>query len=106
MNDAMDRGLLSAYSKGVIIRTTQRVLYKLSNNCKNIQKKVGDEMGGKVMMDIDIVKARHEGLSQGLSQGRKEEKASSVEKLARHYMKEQPTLEYEKAMEMAEKILG
>jgi len=42
-------GLLSAVSYDAIIRSAHSVAYKYTMNTKNIQKKVGDVMGGKVL---------------------------------------------------------
>ena len=71
----LQNALLSSYSYGVIINTMRRVMLKITKDRKNIQRKVDGIMGGKVMMDIDIVKARHDGLREGWIGGHEEGKA-------------------------------
>ena len=58
-------------------------------------------MGGRVL-DLDIVKARREGLNEG----RNEERADNIRKLAEDYMARDASLSREKAIEMAENILS
>ena len=62
---------LSAFSYGVIIRLINKVVHKMTMNRKNVQEKVGDIMGGKVL-ELDIIKARHEGIAEGRAEGRAE----------------------------------
>ena len=73
-----------------------------------VQKKVSDIMGGKVL-DLDIIRARHEGLAEGEARGRKEgreeERESNIKKLAASYMNQDSSLSEDKAMEMARAIL-
>ena len=57
-------------------------------------------MGGKVL-ELDIIKARHEGLAEG----RTEERKNLIKKLAASYMKQDSSLTEEEAMEMARTIL-
>ncbi len=61
---------LSAYSYGVIIRLTHKVLYKLTMKHKAVQEKVGGVMGGKVL-DLPEVRLYHQGVEEGERQGEK-----------------------------------
>ena len=65
---------LSAFSYGVIIRLINKVVHKMTMNRKNVQGKVGDIMGGKVL-ELDIIKARHEGIAEGRAEGIEEGRA-------------------------------
>ncbi len=50
---------------------------------KQMQKKVGDLMGGKVL-DLDIIKAHDDGIEEGKAQGREEEKISSLRSMMKN----------------------
>ncbi len=62
---------MSAYSYGVIIRLTHKVLYKLTMKHKAVQEKVGGVMGGKVL-DLPEVRLYHQGVEEGRKEGHKE----------------------------------
>ena len=62
---------LSVYSRGVIIKLILEVNEKLTNKYKNVNQRVGDCMGGKVL-DLDIIKAHDAGKSEGYAEGRAE----------------------------------
>jgi hypothetical protein len=64
----VDRYNLSAYSYGVIIRLINKVAYKLNMKRENVQRKVGDIMGGRVL-DLDVVVAHRNGIAEGIEQG-------------------------------------
>ena len=64
----VDRYNLSAYSCGVIIRLINKVAYKLNMKRENVQRKVGDIMGGRVL-DLDVVVAHRNGIAEGIEQG-------------------------------------
>lgn len=68
---------------------------------KNVQGRVGDIMGGKVM-DLEVIRAHREGMADG----RSKEREANIKKLAESYMEQDSSLSAEKAMEMARKILG
>ena len=51
----MNSGNLSGRSYSVIINTIRSVSYKLTMNWDNVQKKVGDYMGGKII-ELESVK--------------------------------------------------
>ena len=87
-------------SKNVIILLMDKVIFKLTMNSENTQRKVGDVMGGKVL-DLDYIN----GLVDGREEGREEGIDSSVKKLAEHYMDENPELSKAEALEMAAAIL-
>ena len=87
-------------SKNVIILLMDKVIFKLTMNSENTQRKVGDVMGGKVL-DLDYIN----GLVDGREEGREEGIDSSVKKLAEHYMDENPELSMAEALEMAAAIL-
>ncbi len=59
---------LSAFSRGVIIKLIKEVNEKLTNKYKNVNERVGEYMGGKVL-DIDIIKAHDEGVAEGEARG-------------------------------------
>ena len=61
-------GNLSALSYDAIIRLTYSVAYKLTMKQGNVQKKVGDVMGGKVL-DLPCFRIFDQGKEQGLEQG-------------------------------------
>ena len=64
----VDRYNLSAYSYGVIIRLINKVAYKLNMKRENVQRKVGDIMGGRVL-DLDVVVAHRNGIAEGIERG-------------------------------------
>ncbi len=101
LENSVKNGCLSSFSYGVIIRLIHKVAYKMTIKRDRVQKKVGDIMGGRVL-DLDIVKARREGLNEG----RNEERADNIRKLAEDYMARDASLSREKAIEMAENILS
>ena len=47
-----------------IIRLINKVAYKLNMKRENVQRKVGDIMGGRVL-DLDVVVAHREGIEEG-----------------------------------------
>ena len=96
----VEKQFLSQHSFHVIIRLINKVSYKLNMNHRNVQKKVGDIMGGKVL-DLDVIVAKREGRAEGLAEGKRE----SILLLADSYMKENPSLSREEAIMMATSIL-
>ena len=98
-----------AITKLGTISLIHKVAYKLTMKRENVQRKVGDIMGGRVL-DLEVIKAHREGIAEGETRGlmRGEERglAKSIARLAEHYMSQDPTLERSKAIEMATKILG
>ena len=69
---------LSVYSRGVIIKLIIEVNEKLTNKYKNVNQRVGDCMGGKVL-DLDIIKAHDAGKSEGYAEGHAEGRAEGIE---------------------------
>ena len=70
-------GNLSALSYSAIIRLTYSVAYKLTMNQDNVQRKVGDFMGGKVinLPEFDMYdKGKEEGIAIGEARGESERK--------------------------------
>ena len=63
LNADHEKGFLSALSYGVIINMTKRVLKKLTKKHSEVQKKVGDAMGGRVL-DLPEIRAYHQGLAE------------------------------------------
>ena len=65
------------------------------------------------MLELDIIKARHEGLAEGRTigeargkaEGIEEERKNNIKKLAASYMKQDSSLTEEEALEMARAIL-
>ena len=102
------KGYLSQFSHGVIISLIHKVMYKMNVKRSNIRERIGDIMGGKVL-ELDIIKARHEGLAigeaRGEARGRANERENLIKKLAASYMKQDSSLTEEEAMEMARTIL-
>ena len=82
LNDAHQRGLLSALSYGVIISMIERVITRLTNGKGSFQGKVGAIMGGKVL-DLPEIRAYHQGKDEGLAEGLAERKSleDEVERL-------------------------
>ncbi|WP_022780126.1 hypothetical protein [Butyrivibrio sp. AE3009] len=68
LDKELQAGNLSAYSYGVIIRLTHKVLYKLTIKHKTVQEKVGGVMGGKVL-DLPEVRLYHQGVEEGRKEG-------------------------------------
>ena len=73
LDKELKSGNLSAYSYGVIIRLTHKVVYKLTMKHKVVQEKVGGVMGGKVL-DLPEVRLYHQGVEEGLKEGEAERK--------------------------------
>ncbi len=67
-------GNLSALSASAIIKFTYSVAYKLTMNQKNVQRKVGDYMGGKVL-DLPEFRIYDQGKADGLAEGEQERNA-------------------------------
>lgn len=66
-----ESGNLSALSASAIIKLTYSVAYKLTMKQKNVQKKVGDVMGGKVL-DLPEFRIYDQGKEDGIKEGIKE----------------------------------
>lgn len=66
-------------SYSVIIKLTNSVMFKLSMKNENIQRKVGDVMGGKVI-DLPEIRLYRKGKSEGYAEGVAEGIAQSEEK--------------------------
>lgn len=62
-------GRLSTLSHSVIIWVTHRVVFKFMMKHENVQKKVGDVMGGKVLLDLPPIKAYDTGKAEGKAEG-------------------------------------
>ncbi len=77
LDKELEKGNLSPYSYGVIIRLTHKVLYKLTVKHKAVQEKVGGVMGGKVL-DLPEVRLYHQGVEEGRKEGRNEGEAERV----------------------------
>ena len=60
----MENNILSAFSRGVIIKLIKEVNAKLTIKYSNIHQRVGDYMGGKVL-DLDIIRAHDAGIDEG-----------------------------------------
>ncbi|WP_051226693.1 hypothetical protein [Butyrivibrio sp. MC2013] len=103
LDGELEKGNLSAASYSAIIKLTASVAYKLTSKQKNVQEKVGDIMGGKI---LDLPEFRiydqgkeegfkegvEEGIEKGLIKGRKEgkiiaryEDGMSIEAIAKKY---------------------
>ncbi len=78
--DRLDRecnaGNLSLFSCNVIIKLIHTVAYKLTNRHKNIQKKVGDVMGGKVV-ELEFIKNWKASEELGVRKGKEEERVNT-----------------------------
>jgi len=84
LESLVDEGLLSAYSKDVIIRLINKVVHKQLMKYKSTQKRVGDLMGGKVL-DLDVIRAHDEGIEQGIEQGRESTLATSIRSIMKNF---------------------
>ena len=60
----LENGGLSVLSYSAIIRLIHSVALKLTQKHDNVQKKVGDMMGGKIL-DLPEIRIYHEGLAKG-----------------------------------------
>ena len=68
---------MSAISLSVIIKLTHRVAYNLTMKRKNIQKKVGDLMGGHVI-DLPEFRIYDNGKADGKAEGKAEERTEGI----------------------------
>jgi hypothetical protein len=59
LNKEQEVGSLSAFSFSVIINMTEKVLDKLAHKHGTVRRKVGEQMGGRVL-DLPIIRAYHE----------------------------------------------
>ncbi len=73
-----EMGNLSDLSYSAIIKLTHSVAYKLTMKRDNVQKKVGDFMGGKVL-DLPEFKIYDQGVMKGRAEGEEERKKLAEE---------------------------
>ena len=71
LDNELAKGSLSSASYDAIIRLTHSVAYKLTTKQENVQKKVGDVMGGKVL-DLPGFRIYDEGKEEGFKEGKEE----------------------------------
>ena len=71
LENEQENGVLSALSYSAIIKLTHSVAYKLTMKQDNVQKKVGDFMGGKVL-DLPEFKIYDQGKEEGRKEGKEE----------------------------------
>lgn len=105
LEEDVGKEYLSAYSQSVIISLIHKVAYKMTMKRENVQERVGDIMGGKVM-DLEVIRAHRDGIAEGKAEGIAEERMANIKKLAASYIKNDPSLTEERALEMARSILG
>ena len=70
-------GRLSSFSKSVIISLTHKVAFNLARNKEKIQRKVDEVMGGQVI-ELDVIKAHREGISEGEISGQEKERENGI----------------------------
>ncbi len=79
--DRLDKELeqdnLSEISFHAIIRLIHKVAYKFTMKCENVQKKVGDIMGGKVL-DLPEFVAYDQAKAEGKAEGKAEERVENI----------------------------
>lgn len=80
MEDAVRSGMLTSYSKEIIRDLTNKVVWNLAKKYENVKEGIGDIMGGKVL-DLDIIRAKHEGIAEGRSEGEAEERNKIIRKM-------------------------
>ena len=68
LEDEQQAGTLSALSLSAIIKLTYSVAYKITMKQDNVQKKVGDVMGGKVL-DLPEFRIYDQGKAEGKAEG-------------------------------------
>ena len=71
LESELDKGLLSASSYSAILKLTRTVAYKMTMNQKNVQRKVGDFVGGKIL-DLPEFRIYDQGKAEGREEGRAE----------------------------------
>ena len=86
LKEEQERGNLSALSYSAIIKLTHSVAYKLTMKQDNVQKKVGDFMGGKVL-DLPEFKIFEQGVVKGRVEGKAEERRKLEEENAQLKMR-------------------
>ena len=68
LEEEADHKELSGLSYGIVVRLIHQVAHKLTINKEKINGRIGEIMGGKVL-DLDVIRAYHEGQKQGKQQG-------------------------------------
>ena len=77
----LESGNLSVFSYNVIISLTHKVVFKLTMKHDNVQEKVGDVMGGRVL-DLPEIRIFHEGKAVGYAEGEAERKKLAEENVS------------------------
>ncbi|MBE5918840.1 MAG: hypothetical protein E7272_03255 [Pseudobutyrivibrio ruminis] len=83
LDKLVENNILSAFSRGVIIKLIKEVNEKLTNKYVNINRRVGDYMGGRVL-DLDIIRAHDSGIAEGREEGRQENAVSNIRNLMKN----------------------
>lgn len=92
LDKELEKGNLSEISFHAIIRLIHRVAYKLTMKCENVQKKVGDIMGGKVL-DLPEFVAYDQAKAEGRAEGEAKERVESIKIFVRDKIEDEIPVE-------------
>ena len=71
LEDLLERGMISEYTKCTIVDMSNKVLEHIARKYDNVREGVKSVMGGKVL-DYEAKRIKNEGLKEGLREGRHE----------------------------------
>lgn len=82
LDDLERQEVIGAFDKRTIIEISSDVLEELTRKYENVQKGVGDVMGG-ALLETEARTILNQGISQGISQGKIEEKKETALRMLR-----------------------
>ena len=83
LDEQVENNVLSAFSRGVIIKLMKEVNEKLTHKYRNANQRVSDYMGGKVL-DLDIIRAHDNGIAEGEAKGKEETRVENIRSLMKN----------------------
>ena len=83
LDEQVENNVLSAFSRGVIIKLIKEVNEKLTQKYRNVNQRVSDYMGGKAL-DLDIIRAHDNGIAEGEAKGKEETRVESIRSLMKN----------------------
>lgn len=82
LDDLERQEVIGAFDKRTIIEISSDVLEEITRKYENVQKGVGDVMGG-ALLETEARTILNQGISQGISQGKNEEKKETALRMLR-----------------------